>query len=253
MAIKPDEYLTRHLNAVDQLTDRLVTLGVTTAKNAAKAHEHSHRAHEAARLSARYSDHVEAEAVRIGETLATREELTIGAVAESLSALPDPHLADIALAKTWNMHVTAARDLAFSNVAAAPAKLSEAFDRVSDETLSVAAKLGDVDTAQAALDAGLADEWQHLTALIREHDALARLRSDLRSYGLIAAPYGADTGWQWGYRQEPSASAMKRGNERKPFDGGRALAIANAKARPYCPASRAEAKPRSTDLYLSGG
>ncbi|WP_461418321.1 hypothetical protein [Gordonia sp. GN26] len=229
------------LEAVDRLSDALVNLGVLTAKNAAKAHAAVQRARHAQTLSAQYSHHVETSAISAGDQLFDTNELDLSAVLETID-LPSAEHVDAVLDRVWHRNATEARTHAFGNIGSAPAKLTERFDELSDEVLAIAAELGDITTPQQALDADKAAEWQRLMALKDENNALADLRTHLRSFGLIPAPAGYNSGWHWNYRHDSAIDALNRAHERKTADEGRALLIWAAKQRPYCPASAAEAK-----------
>ncbi|MBM7279301.1 hypothetical protein JTZ10_16245 [Gordonia rubripertincta] len=229
------------LEAVDKLSDSLVNLGVLTAKNAAKAHAAVRRARHAQTLSTQYSQHVETAAISAGDQLFDTDELDLSSVLEIIS-LPSTEHVDAVLDRVWLRNAAEARTHAFGNIGSAPARLTERFDELSDEVLAIAAELGDITTPQQALDADKAPEWQRLMALRDEYNALADLRTHLRSFGLIAAPAGYNTGWHWNYRHETEVGAAKLAQERKTTDEGRALLIWVAKQRPYCPAASAEAK-----------
>lgn len=236
-----DEWHIRQLQAVETLADDLVALGVLPAKDATKALAAAERASHAVSLSASYQRHVEAEATRAGDDLAADDNLDLAAVIGAIN-LPSQETVDVTLARVWNRNTTDARNIAFANVHAAPGKLTERFDGVADEVLSIAAELGDVTDPQQALDAGLADQWQRLMQLKGELNGLTQLRTTLRSFGLIAEPTGSDAGWHWNMRHEYPQGEFKRASDRRAVDQGRALLILTAKCRPYCPASRAEAK-----------
>ena len=173
-----------------------------TARSAAK------RAHHALTLAATYTDHVTRTATSAGEALADRDDLTIDAVVAS-AILPNPIVVDATLAATWQANVDTARAAAFKRVREFPTKLSELFDNVSGQVIDIAAQLGDVDTPQAVLDAGLGEPWQKLMALKQEMNVLIELRTELRSFGLIPEAQPYNSGWHWDLRHEYPAGRFK--------------------------------------------
>lgn len=241
MALNLEAHDHQQLAAIDALVAPLERVGLVTKKDAETARAAAKRAHHALTLAATYTDHVTRTATSAGEALADRDDLTIDAVVAS-AILSNPIVVDATLAATWQANVDTARAAAFKRVRDFPTKLSELFDHVSDQVIDIASQLGDVDTPQAALDAGLSDPWQQLMALKADMNALIELRTELRSFGLIPESQPFNSGWQWDLRHEYPAGRFKRAYDQAAVDQGRELLILTARCRPYVPADATEAK-----------
>ena len=244
MALNNHATLVEQLAAVDNTVDDLVILGVLPAKDADQAKAASQRAHRADKLARDYPQHVRTVAVAAGRKLADVDDLTIEQVIGAV-ALPQPETIDVACAAVWNEAVTEARRIAFAHVTDAPAKLTARMTAIADEyNTKLRPKLSSIPNADAAISAGLVNEWTRVGQLQAEYKALTNLRDKLRSYRLIpaGAGYNGGGGAHWNFRERLDSYVLKRAaeaNERG--DNGRALFDQAMQSEPYVPASDREA------------
>ncbi|RPA12625.1 hypothetical protein EEB19_05085 [Gordonia sp. OPL2] len=103
-------------------------------------------------------------------------------------ALPTREAVETIATQAANVAINEARQIAFAQIGKLPETINKRFDAIRDEWFKLVPKLGSIDTAEAAIEAGKVKEWQQFADLRTRYANLRSLVTLARKHGVLPEP-----------------------------------------------------------------
>ena len=228
----------RTRQAVIDLAPMLVQLGILSTEDYNTAQAHLTQARLVEDTARAYQQQVTEQAGQIAEQLYEASDLTADAILTAATEVPEEAQVNRVATALWVRHVQAAHEIAFAGRSAITASLNEAFDELVSDFKSISAKLGNVRTAQQAIDAKKVGDWSKLTEIGERLDELVTVRNTARKYYVIATPDGHGFGAAWLYRKPLTDEVRALAGEGTDFGNLAAVLLREPWAPPTAEAAR---------------